>query len=168
VPRILKHGEGGHVVSTSSTSGLIPTKGAAMYNATKRAVIALMETLATDLQGTNVGASVFCPGPFRTNLIESTAALRAKNRGEPSPAPAAPSSDYPAEKAALWGEPDDIGDYVVGAIKRGDLFIFSHAEFKPGWEAYAAAVSRSFPNVPYNLEFMKAFADITRNPIYDI
>ncbi len=73
----------------------------------------------------------------------------------------------PAAEAALWRAPDDIGDYVVQAIKRGDLFIMTHSEFKPGWEAHAAAITRSFPDVPYNQDFMKIFSHITHNPIYD-
>ena len=167
LPRILKHGEGGHVVSTSSTNALIPTTGMALYNSTKRAVMALMESLATDLQGTGVGASVFCPGPFRTNLIQSTAELRAKNLNIPSYMPFKPKADHPTAKMALCRDPDDIVDYFIQSIKRGDLFIMSHSEFKPGWEAHAAAVTRSFPNVPCDQGFMKAFSDITHNPIYD-
>ena len=62
LPRILAHGEEGWLVSTASKNGLIPLGGMVLYNATKRAVMATMETLAIDLQGTNVGASVFCPG----------------------------------------------------------------------------------------------------------
>ena len=83
VPRILKHGEGGHVVSTASKNGLIPVPGMVLYNSTKRAVMAIMETLAIDLEGTGVGASVFCPGPYKTNLGQSTNALREKQLGAP-------------------------------------------------------------------------------------
>ena len=64
LPRILKHGEEGWVVSTSSKNGIIPLPGMVLYNSTKRAVMAVMETLALDLQETNVGSSVRCPGPF--------------------------------------------------------------------------------------------------------
>ena len=86
VPRILKHGEGGHVVSTASKNGLIPVPGMVLYNSTKRAVMAIMETLAIDLEGTGVGASVFCPGPYKTNLNTTTNALREKGAGRAVPA----------------------------------------------------------------------------------
>jgi NADP-dependent 3-hydroxy acid dehydrogenase YdfG len=167
LPRILKHGESGHVISTSSTNGIIPVSGMALYNSTKRAVMALMETLAIDLRDTNVGVSVFCPGPFRTNILQSTAALRAKkNLSAPPSEPPKPTAGDPAVKSSFWRNPDDIGDYVVQSIQRGDLFIFSHSEFKPGWEAYAAAVAGAFPDTPYSQAFMNAFDDITRNPMF--
>ena len=38
---------------------------AADHNVTKQAVVGIMETLALDLDGTNVGASVFCPEAMR-------------------------------------------------------------------------------------------------------
>ena len=83
LPRILKHGEEGWVVSTSSKNGIIPLPGMVLYNSTKRAVMAVMETLALDLQETNVGASVFCPGPFKTNLNTTTDKIREMHLGSP-------------------------------------------------------------------------------------
>ena len=71
LPRILAHGEEGWVVSTASKNGLIPLGGMVLYNATKRAVMATMETLAIDLQGTNVGAS-----PFPSNHSSFSDTLR--------------------------------------------------------------------------------------------
>jgi NAD(P)-dependent dehydrogenase (short-subunit alcohol dehydrogenase family) len=65
VPRMLKHGESSHVVSTSSQSGLSVIPGFTLYCMTKAAVFGMMETLASDLKGTNVGASVFAPVPSR-------------------------------------------------------------------------------------------------------
>ncbi len=71
VPRILKHGEGGHIVSTASLAGLIPVPGsAAMYGAAKAAVIAFMEATRNELAEDNIGVSVLCPGGFRTRIHE--------------------------------------------------------------------------------------------------
>jgi NAD(P)-dependent dehydrogenase (short-subunit alcohol dehydrogenase family) len=171
LPRILKHGEGGHVTSTSSSAGLITIPGSSLYNLTKRAVMALMETVAADLQGTGVTASVFCPGPFKTNLIETTKALREKAGTPPAPVTPIAAADKPmpgdpAAQATAWRDPDDIGVLVIRGIQNDDLFIQSHAEFKPGWEEYAAAVSRSFPEGPFDENFMKAFPHILSNPVY--
>src|SRR4030042_5435835 len=68
LPRILKHGEGGHVVSTSSTAGFCAVNGNIIYNSTKYAIAGMMETLAGELMGTNVGASVLIPGPTTNTL----------------------------------------------------------------------------------------------------
>jgi len=173
VPRILKHGEGGHIVSTASKNGLIPVPGMVLYNSTKRAVMAIMETLAIDLEGTGVGASVFCPGPFQTNLGQSTNALREKQLGAPF-TPPDPSKlkntidfDPSIDFSKMERSPDEAGERVVRGIKRGDLFILTHSEWKPGWEAHAAAVTRAFPDEEPDRDFMKVFKLHIGNPIYD-
>src|SRR5262245_61164297 len=71
LPRILAHGEGGHIVTTSSMSGFLPTFGAGLYITTKFAVVGLSEALRTELAGDNIGVSVLCPGPVQTNIAES-------------------------------------------------------------------------------------------------
>src|SRR4030042_1235115 len=68
VPRILKHGEGGHIVATSSTCGLMGSGNFAIYCTTKFAVTGMMECLATELQDRNIGVSVLYPGPTMGNL----------------------------------------------------------------------------------------------------
>jgi NAD(P)-dependent dehydrogenase (short-subunit alcohol dehydrogenase family) len=173
VPRILKHGEGGHVVSTASMNGLIPVPGMVLYNSTKRAVMAIMETLAIDLEGTGVGASVFCPGPFQTNLGRSTNTLREKQLGAPF-TPPDPSKlkktinfDPSIDIGTLERSPDEAGARVVRGIKRGDLFILTHSEWKPGWEAHASAVTRAFPDEEPDPNFMKVFRLHIANPIYN-
>ena len=173
VPRILKHGEGGYVVSTSSKNGLIPVPGMVLYNSTKRAVMAIMETLAIDLQGTGVGASVFCPGPFKTSLGQTSDALRTKHLGTPyepfdtSKLPKRDDIDYSKLDLNFERSPDEAGERVVRGIKRGDLFILTHAEWKKGWEAHAAAVTRAFPDEEPNEIMMKVFDRHVRNSIYD-
>ena len=173
VPRILKHGEGGHIVSTSSKNGLIPVPGMVLYNSTKRAVMAIMETLAIDLKGTGVGSSVFCPGPYQTSLGKTTDALRTKHLGQPyeplDPAkmPKPKIDDSKIDLSKLERDPDEAGERVVRGIKRGDLFILTHAEWKPGWEAHAAAVTRAFPDEVPNKDFMTVFDRHVRSAIYD-
>ena len=132
LPRILAHGEEGWVVSTASKNGLIPLGGMVLYNATKRAVMATMETLAIDLQGTNVGASVFCPGPFRTNLGATTDAISSRHLGRPfvqkgaTPDPNAPKVDMSkVDMSKMERDPEEAGERVLRGILRGDLFIFT-------------------------------------------
>src|SRR4030043_211122 len=72
LPRMLKHGEEGHIVSTSSTAGLLATGGVTIYCTAKFAVTGFMECLADELQDSNIGVSVLYPGPTRTNLGQST------------------------------------------------------------------------------------------------
>jgi NADP-dependent 3-hydroxy acid dehydrogenase YdfG len=174
VPRILKHGEGGHVVSTASQSGLSVVPGASLYCMTKAGVVGLMETLASDLKGTNVGASVFCPGPVKGNLTASTREVRPehlKNDGDAltPPPPAAPAEDKrPApDFSKHFMAPEEAGERVLRGIRRGDLYILTHAEFKDGMRAKTEALLRAFPEQPQNEEFKKMFSFLTYNPIYE-
>ncbi len=172
LPRILAHGEGGHVVSTASQSGMSVVPGAALYCMTKAAVIGMTETLASDLTGTNVGASVFCPGPVVGNLSASSKQVRPdnlKNENDETavPAVAGDAPKFPPDLLKLFMAPEQAGEYVVRGIKRSDLYIFTHAEFKDGMRGKTEAVLRAFPDQPQNEEFKKTFSFLVKNPIYD-
>ncbi|MFF8732123.1 SDR family NAD(P)-dependent oxidoreductase [Streptomyces sp. NPDC015171] len=76
VPRMIKSGQPGHVVNTSSTDGgVAPLPTASVYAVTKAAVVTLTESLYAHLKAEHapVGASVLFPGPhmLRTGLWES-------------------------------------------------------------------------------------------------
>ena len=49
VPGMIAHGEGGHIVNTSSKNGILPPATLGLYNMTKGAVVCLTETLAAEL-----------------------------------------------------------------------------------------------------------------------
>ncbi len=62
LPRLIAHGEGGHIVNTASMAGVVPIPGAAIYITAKAAVIGLSEALRSELAGEGIGVSAFCPG----------------------------------------------------------------------------------------------------------
>ena len=72
VPRMLAHGEPGHVVNTCSMTSVIAA--ANMYGICKHAILAMTEVLAADLEpaGANVGATGLCPGIIATNLFHGS------------------------------------------------------------------------------------------------
>ena len=69
LPHIKSHGEGGHIVTTSSVVGLFSGPGAGAYCATKFAVVGMMEQLRTELTGSNIGVSVYCPGVIEIGSV---------------------------------------------------------------------------------------------------
>jgi NAD(P)-dependent dehydrogenase (short-subunit alcohol dehydrogenase family) len=174
VPRILKHGEGGHIVSTASKAALLPVPGCGLYNVTKEAVVGIMETLMEDLVGTNVGASVFCPGGYETNLGKSSFEVTAELLGDTQKAPPPPPPQKDGAAASPfkdWGEvirpAEDAGDRVVRGIKRGDLYILTHSEFKEGFRARANAILRAFPDEVPNPRYSEIFPFLTYNAVFD-
>ncbi|MEU3518554.1 SDR family NAD(P)-dependent oxidoreductase [Streptomyces sp. NPDC006654] len=76
LPRMIKSGQPGHVVNTSSgDGGIAPLPTASVYAVTKAAVVTMTESLYAHLRAEHarVGASVLFPGPhmLRTGLWES-------------------------------------------------------------------------------------------------
>jgi len=174
VPHMLEHGEGGHVVSTASKAGLLPVPGCALYNLTKMGVVGTMESLFMDLEGTTVGASAFCPGGFNTNLGMSSQFVTEKHLGKKEPEgdaapPPPPPSDF--KMPDYWDElirsPLDAGKRVIRGVKRGDLYILTHSEFKPGIERKAGAILRALPDEVPNPKYGETFYLLTDNPIFD-
>lgn len=173
LPRMLAHGEPGHVLTTSSTGGFSAVGGAGLYCTAKYAVAGMMESLATDLKGTTIGASVYFPGPVQTKLAQNTHEVRPAHLQE-GPPPGAPGGPPPRQMPAfdptLFMDPEEVGERVLRGIKRGDLFIMSHPEFREGLAARNDAMLRAIPNDPPNearTAVVKLFGTLLYNPIYD-
>ncbi|MDB5337006.1 MAG: Unclassified short-chain dehydrogenase/reductase [Planctomycetaceae bacterium] len=60
-----------YILNVASICGFLAPPGLAAYNASKAAVIAITETLASELRGSNIGVTVVCPWFFKTQLLES-------------------------------------------------------------------------------------------------
>ena len=171
VPRMLEHGEGGHIVSTASKAALLPVPRCGLYNVTKHAVVTIMETLAMDLEGTNIGSSAFCPGGYQTNLGVSSREVTSAILGEEVAPPPAPPPREDGRPPMDWSEvirsPDDAGERVVRGVKRGDLYILTHSEFKNGVEARLNSILRAFPDEVPNPRYSEIFPMLTYNEVFD-
>ncbi|MCL2124520.1 MAG: SDR family NAD(P)-dependent oxidoreductase [Oscillospiraceae bacterium] len=170
LPGMLAHGEGGHVVNTSSKNGILPPATLGLYNLTKGAVVCLTETLAAELPE-GYGASVFCPGPFSTNLGNTSQEVPALLRGEPVPPPQERPPFENTEMVFTLDEApmpmrtaEEAGRLVMRGVQRGDLYIITHSEFYEGVKARYDAVLRAFPkNIP-NEGFKRMANFLTYNP----
>ena len=120
VPRILKHGEGGHIVNNASMSGVFASGQAGLYITAKYGVLGLTETIATDLQNDNIGCSVYCPGPVHTNLGVSTRTTRPaslSNTGYTAPRqPLADGRQRPTVEPGQFMDPIEVGRRVLRGI----------------------------------------------------
>ena len=176
LPRILKHGEEGHVVSTSSTNGLFSVGGLGIYTVSKYAVSAMMEVLYMDLKGTNVSASVFFPGPVDTNLRVTTITtrpLKYKNENEPEAPPPPPQRPADAPKIdpeRIVKDPIEVGYRILRGIKRKDIFIMSHPVYGEGVVTRYKALMRSIPDEPPDHErdeVLRSFGAMINNLVYE-
>ena len=132
VPIMLAQGDEGHIVSTASMAGLMPGRG--IYGVTKHAVVALSESLFSELQvlGSKLGVSVLCPGWVNTRILESE-----RNR------PEAPR-EVPPERAALAElgrkfveqrlrsgfDPRQVGRIVRDAVRSKTFYVLTHPDWK--------------------------------------
>jgi short-subunit dehydrogenase len=79
LPVMLKQGFG-HIINTSSLSGLIATPSASIYSATKFGVIGFSDSMRRELRGTAIKVSAFAPGFIPT---EFSPRLKAIADGDP-------------------------------------------------------------------------------------
>jgi SDR family mycofactocin-dependent oxidoreductase len=67
--QFVERGDGGAIVSTSSTAGLVGTPGAGHYVAAKHGVLGLTKTLALELAEYDVNVNAVCPTVVNTPMI---------------------------------------------------------------------------------------------------
>jgi NADP-dependent 3-hydroxy acid dehydrogenase YdfG len=164
LPRILKHGEGGHIVTTASMGGVLPLSESPIYSTAKAAVIAMCEAMRGELAEDNIGVSAFCPGPVATNIRE-VGQMRPERYKD---------SGYVEKEAELaqrpnspnWMSIEECGERVLRGIRRNDLYIFTHREFKEGVAERMEAMLASFPKEEINQARAKEIASLTSNPIF--
>ena len=165
LPRILAHGEGGHIVSTASMSGLMPHPGAVIYTTTKAAVIGMMEAMRGELEPRGVICSAFCPGAVATNIQDS-----GKTRPDRFADTGYAESDKRRQGSANFGHlfmtKEEVGERVREGIESDELFICTHREFLGGVKERAAAMVAAIPERAENEEYRTTFGFLMHNPIY--
>lgn len=135
VPIMLKQGSG-HIVNTSSLSGLVPYPMQVIYNTSKFAIVGLSESLRYEYAEKGLHFSVICPGDIATPVFSKV--TDSKGRGTDIPKDAHPvdkaASDILDGVAARRGriivpyEPNHLlyGGYILGDEKVED-FLLKHA-----------------------------------------
>lgn len=145
VPRIKKHGEGGHIVNTASLAALVHMPAfMAIYAATKAAVVALSEAIQDELAQDNIGVTVLCPGPIKSNIHEA-----AKNRPERFRA----HSGFQESEARLgrrkvsplWMEPEEVGRMILKAVRNNELYVITHGEWRDAVTGRMDAILAAMP-----------------------
>ena len=124
----LRAARSGLVLNVASSAGFAGAPQMSAYNATKAAVIAITETLAAELDGTAVQASVAMPGFFSTHLLDS---MRA-------PAEQRAMARRIMDSAGL--DARDAARAILGAAAAGALHIVWPGRYRLAWR-----LKRLFP-----------------------
>jgi NAD(P)-dependent dehydrogenase (short-subunit alcohol dehydrogenase family) len=166
LPRLLKHGEGGHIVNTSSMSGMVPVGGTTIYSTAKAAVLTMMETMRPELEARGVICSAFCPGAVQSNIADA---------GKTRPVELADSGYAEADKRRqdggqffhLYMTKEEVGERVLEGILNDELYILTHAEFLQGVTDRGNAMIASVPaKRPQNEGYKQTFAMLFNSPIW--
>jgi NAD(P)-dependent dehydrogenase (short-subunit alcohol dehydrogenase family) len=166
LPRILAHGEGGHIVNTCSMSGLVPVGGTTIYSTGKAALVTMMECMRPELEAKGVICSAFCPGAVQSNIAEA---------GKTRPADLADSGYAEADKRRqdggnlfhLYQTKEEVGERVLRGIMNDELYILTHSEFLGGVTDRANAMIAAVPaHLPENAEYKATFAMLFNSPIW--
>ena len=133
-PLILRHGEGGHIVNTSSMAGIVPlpVPGLGAYQTAKFAVRGFTESLRMTLAPHGIGVSCLFPGGTRSRIVEAGArdeAARAAARA----------------MTAEWMDPVELGAMVVDGIRNNAPYILTHQEFRDEVREMYELLERAFP-----------------------
>jgi short-subunit dehydrogenase len=144
-PLINEHGEGGWILNVSSMAGMggVPYSGA--YTASKAAVVALSESWAQELQNKRIGVSVLCPAFVKTRIYDSE-----RNRPEKYK-----SDIYNSENESSFSKQTKqmvkdgidasiVGKRVVEAINDGELYIFTHPNYREVNKARFTGIDEAF------------------------
>src|SRR5262245_332651 len=126
LPHMKQHGEPGHIVNTSSMSGLTPKALAGPYGATKFAIVGLSHVLQDELADSKIGVSVLCPGWTRTNMPDNGRNRPARFGGafdyRTDPVLAERNKRY-VEGSRNGLDPLDLAALVVRAIEEDEFYI---------------------------------------------
>lgn len=121
IPQMRTQG-GGYIINVASAAGLVCLPEMGPYNVAKAGVIALSETIRTELAPHNIGVTVVCPSFFKTNLLKS---MRYQN-------------DFQKELAQTTFDrsrlnASDIAGYVMKAMDKNRLYVVPGLNAKFIW-----------------------------------
>ncbi len=146
VPRMISHGEGSHIVNTSSISGICVAGGTGVYTTSKFAVVGLSEALRLDLELENIGVSVLCPGFVNSRIYDcgETRPDQLSDSGyQVKPEIMEQLKDVHDE---IGMDPLEVGEKVLSAIRQNKLYIFTHPEFAEEIRRRSEALLAAVPN----------------------
>jgi short-subunit dehydrogenase len=106
----------------------------------------LSEALRLTLYQYNIGVSVFCPGLINSSIYESEK-VRPSNLASPeNTAKSQKTMDILPAVHKLGMSPDEVGEKVLAGIRRNDMYIFSHPEFKEEMQEIFDEILAALPN----------------------
>jgi NAD(P)-dependent dehydrogenase (short-subunit alcohol dehydrogenase family) len=132
---IMKTQKRGWILNVASIAGIVCPPTLAPYNVTKAGVIALSETLATELSRFDIVVTALCPSFFRTNI----------HKNARSPAHLGAQTEKLITESRWSAE--EIAKFAIRGLERGDLYVLPQRDAKAMWRMKRALGDRFFDAV---------------------
>ena len=145
VPRMIAHGQGGHIVNTASLGAFLASGPAGIYCASKFAVRGLSEALRFELAKYGIGVSVLCPANVNTNIAESVRTRPEKYS----------NSGYQFNEQVLDSlrrvysagkDPVELAEETLDAIRENRPYIIPYPEAREGLRQHFDEVLACLPD----------------------
>jgi NAD(P)-dependent dehydrogenase (short-subunit alcohol dehydrogenase family) len=113
---------GSHIINAASFAAIAPTPSMAAYNVAKAGVVALSETLYSELKPHGVGVTVLCPMYFHTNIQNG-------------------ARSYDETTVRIWADrtqrstltAEDVADAAIRAMRRGQFYVVPGRQARWYW-----------------------------------
>ena len=150
LPKMQATKEEGHIIATCSTSGFIAYPMLGLYSASKFGIRGLMTSLRAELSGSNIDASIVCPGEVTTNIVNSTFTntpnKNVEQRSEDSGTDPKAMLEVAAEDAqnTFPISPLEAAQAIFAGIENKDFYIFTHKGYKRQLEGISNECLQAF------------------------
>ena len=121
IPRMRKQG-GGNIINVASSAGLLTLLEMSPYNTSKAAVIALSETLRSEVAPDDIGITALCPMFFNTHLLDN---MRYTDEFEPE------FAHTTFDNARMTS--DEVAERAVKAVERNRLYCIPQLSGRIFW-----------------------------------
>ncbi|MEA1672783.1 SDR family oxidoreductase [Nitrospirillum sp. BR 11163] len=146
LPGMKAHGDGGHIVNTSSMAGILPLPSpGGTYTTLKFAVRGLSDSLRLALAAHGIGVSMFCPGLVRSDLHLSAETLIPEAVRGTTGLPETSRMQGGVNPGDAGMDPLEAGRCALEGIRANKPWIFSHGEFVDEVRAEFDAILAAFP-----------------------
>ncbi|MGU3498753.1 SDR family NAD(P)-dependent oxidoreductase [Mycobacterium sp. C31M] len=141
LPRFKNRGGRAHILNTASMAGIVPMARVGAYSSAKFASFGLSMVLRSELQGTDIGVSVLCPGTVNTRIAVTSGSGEASLLGEEVNSAVVEGN---SALLAQGADPDRVGEQVVEAMQNGQFLIITHRDWWPLVEAVHSEIRTAF------------------------
>jgi short-subunit dehydrogenase len=117
---MVRAGRGGHILSVTSTAGIIGLPWHVAYAGTKHALVGSSEVLRFDLRKHHIGVSVILPGAVNTGLVD-TVVINADEE-------ACRKGRQLFRKHAI--APEKVANLIINAIEKNKYMVITPLDIK--------------------------------------